>query len=131
MRCLDPNRFHFTSGDTDSIYITVVSYPTMYAPQSFDVIIIDREFYDKWSYTFMSNPAINTIEDTKKLLGFCVEKYGYDQVAKDPKTCTIWNNDGSTVGIKLNGIVKKTNNIISSDFSKVISKGTVVKGINT
>ena len=79
----------------------------------------------------MPDPSINTFEDMKKPLGNCIEKHGQNQIATSPKSYTIWNNNGSTVSLKLKGISKRTNHIVSSDFSKVINEGTVVKGTNT
>ena len=130
-KCLDRTRFHFTSGDTDSIYMAVAGDPSRDSTQGFEAIVIDKDFYDKWIYTFMPDPSINTFEDMKKPLGNCIEKHGQNQIATSPKSYTIWNNDGSTVSLKLNGISKRTNHIVSSDYSKVINEDTVVKGTNT
>ena len=130
-RCLDTNRFHFTSGDTDSIYMAVSGDPTRDSTQGFDAIVRDKQFYDKWLYTFMPNPTINTFEDIKKPLGNCVEKHGQNQIATSPKSYTIYDNDGTTISIKLKGISKTTNHLVSSDYSKVITQSTVVKGSNT
>ena len=70
----------------------------------------------------MPNPSINTFEDMKKPLGNCIEKHGQNQIATSPKSYTIFNNDGSTISLKLKGISKKTNHLVSSDYSKVIDE---------
>lgn len=79
----------------------------------------------------MPDPELNLFEDMKKPLGLCIEIHGNNQVATSPKSYTIWNNDGSTVSLKLKGISKKTNKPTSSDYAKVLTESTVVKGHNT
>ena len=104
-------RFHFTFGDTDSIYMAVAGDPTKPSSQDFSEIVLDKPFYDKWIYLFMPDPELNSFEDMKNPLGLCIEKHGDKQVATSPKSYTIWNNDDSTVSLKLKGISKKTNNL--------------------
>ena len=41
--CMDINKFHFTSGDTDSIYMAVAGDSS----QGFEAIVNDNEFYSK------------------------------------------------------------------------------------
>ena len=67
-KCLDRTWFHFTSGDSDSIYIAFAGTPSRDSTQGFEAIVIDKEFYDKWIYTFMPDPSINTFEDMKKAI---------------------------------------------------------------
>ena len=46
-RCLDTTKFHFTSGDTDSIYMAVAGDPSRDSSQGFEAIVKDNEFYSK------------------------------------------------------------------------------------
>ena len=73
---LDTIKFHYTSADTDSIYMTVAGDPSHDSMQEFNAIIKDNEFYAKWIYIFMSDSSINTFEDIKKPFGNFIEKHG-------------------------------------------------------
>ena len=55
--------------------------PSRDRTQGFETIVIEKEFYDKWIYTFMLDLSINTFEDMKKPLGNCIEKHGQNYVA--------------------------------------------------
>ena len=67
----------------------------------------------------------------KKPIGNCIEKHGKNQIATSPNSYTIFNNDCSTISIKLKGISKKINHLVNSDYNKVIDESTVIKGLNT
>ena len=41
------------------------------------------------------------------------------------------NIDDSTISLKSKGILKKTNHLVSSDYSKAIDESTVIKDSNT
>ena len=129
-RCLDMNKLHLTSLDTDSYYWAVAGDPSKGIDQEFKYIIKDHDFYNKHIYKFMPNPDINSVYDEKKILGLCVEKFGENQVALAPKCYTIWNNDGRTKSLKLKGVSLKKNNIVSSDYRNIIDEGTVKVGKN-
>lgn len=92
---------------------------------------INNELYDKLIYTFMPDLSINTFKDMKKSLCNYIEKHRQNQIASSPKSYMIWNNDSLAVSLKFNGISKRTNHLVSSDYSKVINEGTVVKGTST
>lgn len=58
--------------------------------------------------------------------------YRYDGMNTERYTkINIYDNDGSTTNLKLKGISKTTNHLVSSDCSKFITQSTVVKGSNT
>ena len=65
--CIDLERIHFTSCDTDSVYFAVAGDMSRHGERAFDSIITDRSFYDKYFYEFMPNPSINTKSDEKKI----------------------------------------------------------------
>ena len=90
-KCLDMNRIHVNTCETDSFYFSVAGNPNEPINQEFKYVIKNKEFYDKHIYEFMPNTNIGTVDDTKKLLGCCVEKYGENQVALCPKCYSIWS----------------------------------------
>ena len=133
-KCLDVERMHFTSCDTDSVYFAIAGDMNRHGEQVFDAIVKDKEFYDKYVYQFMPNPAIGTVADEKKILGAAVEKYGDNQVALCPKCYTIWNNkeNGSmeTKSLKVKGVSLKKNNINPTDYYTIIVDKCVIPGKN-
>ncbi|KAK8897847.1 hypothetical protein M9Y10_000075 [Tritrichomonas musculus] len=129
-RCLDMERLHLTSLDTDSYYWAIAGNPNEPPTQNFDYIIKNKEYYDKHIYKFMPNPNIGTIEDEKKILGLSVEKYGDNQIALAPKCYTIWNNNGQTKSLKLKGVSLKKNDIKYPDYKSIIENNSVKQGKN-
>ena len=129
-KCLDCEKLHFTSGDTDSVYFAVAGDMNRHGEQGFEAIIKDKCYYDKHVFNYMPNPDIGTTADEKKILGACVEKYGDNQIALCPKCYTIWNDNNETKSLKLKGVSKKTNDIKFADYKNVIDNGTTVVGKN-
>lgn len=130
-KCVDLERIHFTSCDTDSVYFAVAGDMNRHGEQAFDAIISDRDFYDKFAGMFLPNPSIGTKADEKKILGCCIEKYGDNQVALCPKCYTIWNDHSDkAISLKLKGVSLKKNNIKSSDYESIIKDKIIVPGIN-
>ena len=130
-KCLDMNRLHVTSLDTDSYYFAVAGCIEEDPSQGFKHIIKNKDFYDKNIYKFMPNPSLNSIYDSKKILGCCVEKYGQNQIALCAKCYTIFNDDESNVvALKLKGVSLKKNKITSKDYENVIANNTVIAGKN-
>ena len=118
--CLDMEKIHFIEGDSDSMYFAIAGDPNEPPTQLFDHVIKKKEFYDKHVYKFMPNPAINTIEDEKKILGCAIERIGDNMVALAPKCFTIWNNTGEI----------KKNHIVYQDYQSIISNNSVKVGKN-
>lgn len=129
-RCLDMTKLHLTTADTDSAYFAVSGNPNEDGSQAFKYIVKDHEFYNKYIYTFMPDPNINSMVDTKKILGCCIEKYGDIQIALSPKCYTIRNFNDDVVSLKIKGVSQQKNNITSKDFDKVINDNIVIKGMN-
>ena len=152
-KCLDVNKFHLTSADTDSAYFAVAGDMNAPIDQVFDYIIKDRKFYDENIYKFMPDPKLKSvygsietriasIRDEKKLLGCCVEKYGMNQIALCPKCYTIWNgcnnpedplgsnNDGVTKSLKIKGVSLKTNKLTSNDYKDILDNESIKSGKN-
>ena len=129
-KCLDLDKFHLTSADTDSAYFAIAGNMNESNDQVFKYIIKDKEFYNENIYKFMPNPSINSVYDEKKILGCCVEKYGDNQIALCPKCYTIWNNNGVTKSLKLKGVSLKKNKIVSSDYKDVLDHQSVKLGKN-
>ena len=129
-KCLDMNKIHYIESDTDSLYVAVAGKLNESPKQLFKHVIKNKEFYDKNIYKFMPNPAINTIEDEKKILGCAIEKTGDNMVALAPKCYTIWNSDQSVKALKLKGVSIKKNNIEFSDYQSIIENNSVKVGKN-
>ena len=123
------NVLHFNSVDTDSLYMSIAGDMNKPIDQLFDYAIKNKIFHDKHIYCFMPNPSINNVNDEKKILGCCVEKFGRNQVALAANMYTIWTDD-KTISLKLKGVSLKKNNIKSSEYKEIIEKQTIMKGKN-
>ena len=57
-KCLDCDRFHINTIETDSIYISISGNINEPNTQGIKYIIKDQEYYDKYAYLFFHNPPL-------------------------------------------------------------------------
>ena len=86
-KCIDPMKYHYVEGDTDSIYLAI-------AADSLDEIVLDdmREYWNANKYYFFPD-AKKGVVDEKKLLGVAIENEADNCIALAPKCYTLFNND--------------------------------------
>ena len=126
VNCLDVERLHLISCDTDSFYFAMSSIPEC-TDKGLGCIVKNKEFYDENVFKFMPNPDSS---DIKKLLGCCIERIGENMIAPAPKCYSIWDSYDTPDILKLKGISLKTNAIDKNDYENVIKHSTVKTGRN-
>jgi hypothetical protein len=129
-KCLDPEKFHFIEGDTDSIYLAIAGKAEDGYQQGFKNIIIDEKFYFENVYNWFPNPE-KGIEDEKKLLGLCPEKTGSCMIAVGPKCYYLRDFSGKDI-MKMKGVNVASNKHIGLEQClNVIKNNAIIKGENT
>lgn len=129
-KCLDTNKFHINTVETDSYYFSVAGDMNDTIEQGFQHIITNKAFYDNNYYKFLPIQPFTDIYDSKKLLGACVEKTAECQIALCPKCYSLFNKNGTTKSMKLKGVSLTKNNIKSSDYRAIVDEGTIKRGKN-
>jgi len=133
-KCLDTERFHFAEGDTDSAYFAVSGDDNRGPEQGFEVIIKDKEFYDKYIDEFLPRrepfeDKIKSKLDSKKLLGCCFENAGDYMICLAPKCYCLYDDEKSKMASK-GYRIKKKSSITKETYLKVLG-GENDKGVNS
>ena len=124
-KCLDPMKYHYVEGDTDSIYLAI-------AADSLDDIVLDemKSYWNENKNLFFPDPK-KGVSDEKKLLGVAIENEADNAIALAPKCYTLFNNIDDCRHMRFKGVRKDQNKHLNTNsFIDVVTNNTVIKACN-